>query len=75
MRVLACSAGLGSDLYLTYNGKPLRPQLKLSRYGIGDGARLLAQGRMLGGGKVTLTIKPRLQKDHWSLYWKVIACS
>lgn len=37
------------------------------------GAVVTLSGRLLGGAAspVSLTIKPRIQKDKWSLYWKV----
>lgn len=33
-------------------------------------------GRLLGGQQtVKLTVKPRLQKDKWSMYWKESMCT
>lgn len=38
--------------------------------GIGDCAFLEIGGRLLGGGDVTVNVRPRIQKETWSLYWK-----
>jgi hypothetical protein len=56
---------------LQLGGRVLGDQLGAASCGIYEGAILTLTGRLRGGAPtVNLTIKPRVQKDKWSLYWK-----
>ena len=57
---------------LHVGGKRLPDSISLTAARICDGDLLTLTGRLRGGAPtLTLTIKPRVQKDKWSLYWKV----
>ena len=45
---------------------------RLSEYNISDGSTVHLNGRLRGGAdEWQLIVKPRIQKDKWSNYWKV----
>lgn len=61
-----------SDQRLLFGGRQLDDAQHLSSYGITQSSTLDLCLRLLGGSNsLQLTIKPRIQKDKWSLYWKV----
>ncbi|CAL8471071.1 g10613 [Coccomyxa elongata] len=66
------ATGIAADEQcLSYAGKPLRDGHRLSTYGIQEDSTLDLSLRLLGGARnLQLIIKPRVQKDKWSLYWK-----
>ena len=58
---------------LAFGGARLRPTETLASRGIRAGSTLISSGWVPGGAgkQVSITVKPRVQKDKWSLYWKV----
>lgn len=71
------SVGISADEQsLSYAGKQLRDGHRLSTYSIQEESTLDLSLRLLGGAKnLQLIIKPRVQKDKWSLYWKARICT
>ncbi|BDA45329.1 probable ubiquitin-60S ribosomal protein L40 at N-terminal half [Coccomyxa sp. Obi] len=71
------ATGIAADEQcLSYAGKPLRDGNSLNTFGIKENSTLDLSLRLLGGAKnLQLTIKPRVQKDKWSLYWKARSCT
>ena len=61
---------------LAFGGARLRPAETLASRGITAGSTLISAGWLPGGARkqTTITVKPRIQKDKWSLYWKVRFC-
>ncbi len=64
------------DHSLQLGGQVLAEEATAAACGICDGSLLTLTGKLRGGAPlVTITVKPRVQKDKWSLYWKVSSTS
>ena len=57
---------------LQLGGQVLPDNVTAASYGVCEGSLLVLTGRLRGGAPtITVTVRPRVQKDKWSLYWKV----
>jgi len=63
------------DQVLQLGGRVLEDGRTAASCGVCEGAVLTLTGRLRGGAPtVMITVKPRVQKDKWSLYWKASPC-
>eukprot|EP00884_Botryococcus_braunii_P007268 jgi/Botrbrau1/16542/Bobra.0256s0001.1 len=71
-RIIEAKTGTPSFLQrLIFGGQQLDIHALLSSYGISAGCTIHVALRVRGGAKTfSLTVKPRLHKDKWSVYWK-----
>ena len=60
------------DQCLIHAARPMTNIHRLSMYGVGQNSTIHLNRRMRGGASDwELIVKPRVQKDRWSDYWKV----
>ncbi len=60
------------DQCLSHAAQPMHDSRTLSECGITHGSTIHVNGRLRGGtAGWQLIVKPRIQKDKWSNYWKV----
>ncbi len=68
-----CMPGIcAGDQCLSHAAQPMHDSRTLSECGITHGSTIHVNGRLRGGtAGWQLIVKPRIQKDKWSNYWKV----
>lgn len=56
---------------LSLEGRLLAPGARLNAAGVTDGSTVRVSSRLRGGAQpITLIVRPRVQRERWSLYWK-----
>lgn len=60
------------DQCLSHAAQPMHDRCTLLEYAVRDGSTIRLNGRLRGGTTGwQLIMRPRIQKDRWSNYWKV----